>query len=145
MAKEDWTVYEVHIGVCATGPGSAALCGCGKRKRRTNPQEANHTENVGKAPENSKSAQNFTGDITSSVSVISLSSHPSVPYTNYSCQQLNVFIPFCLLYYSTFILLFSTHLFTRRKAYSDRIIPPHNKNKSQHARTHTSFTFKEHG
>lgn len=143
MAEEDWTGYQVRVGVCATGLGSAALCG--KRKRRANPQEANHTENVGKTPENSKSAQNFTGDITSSVSVISLSSHPSVPYTNYSCQQLNVFIPFCLLYYSTFILLFSTHLFTRRKAYSDRIIPPHNKNKSQRARTHTSFTFKEHG
>lgn len=74
------------------------------------------------------------------VSVISLSSNSSVPYTNYSRQQLNVFIPFCLLYYSTFILLFSPHLFTRIKAYSDRIIPLHNKNKSQRSHTHHSHS-----
>lgn len=82
----------------------------------------------------------LSGDIEALISVISLSSNSSVPYTNYSCQQLNVFIPFCLLYYSTFILLFSPHLFTRIKAYSDRIIPLHNKNKSQRLHTHHSHS-----
>lgn len=80
--------------------------------------------------------QNFISGTAAPLSVISPSSQASVPYTNYSCQQLNVFMPFCLLYYSTFIPLFSTHLFTRIKAYSDRIIPLHNKNKSQHLHTH---------
>lgn len=83
---------------------------------------------------------NFTGSITALISVISVSSRARVPYTNYSCQQLNVFIPFCLLYYCTFILLFSPHLFTRIKAYSDRIIPLHNKNKSQRLHTHHSHS-----
>lgn len=82
----------------------------------------------------------FYQAISRLISVISLSSNSSVPYTNYSRQQLNVFIPFCLLYYSTFILLFSPHLFTRIKAYSDRIIPLHNKNKSQRSHTHHSHS-----
>lgn len=81
-----------------------------------------------------------SGNIRTLISVISLSSNPSVPCTNYSCYQLNVFIPFCLLYYSTFIHLFSPHLFTRIKAYSDRIIPLHNKNKSQRLHTHHSHS-----
>lgn len=83
---------------------------------------------------------NFISSIAASLAVISPSSQASIPYTNYSCQQLNVFIQFCLLYYSTFIPLFSTHLFTRIKAYSDRIIPLHNKNKSQHLHTHHSHS-----
>lgn len=71
------------------------------------------------------------------ISVISFSSNTTFPYTNYSCQQLDVFIPSCLLYYHTFIqLFFSTYLFTRRKAYSDRIIPSSQQKINHSACTH---------
>lgn len=114
---------KLRVHVCGRGTQNHAKIKTSARKQR-----------IGDRPEI------LSGDIEALISVISLSSNSSVPYTNYSCQQLNVFIPFCLLYYSTFILLFSPHLFTRIKAYSDRIIPLHNKNKSQRLHTHHSHS-----
>lgn len=121
--SEDSRRRKLHLHVCGSGTQNHAKIKTsgGKQRIRERPEI-------------------LSGDIEALISVISLSSNSSVPYTNYSCQQLNVFIPFCLLYYSTFILLFSPHLFTRIKAYSDRIIPLHNKNKSQRLHTHHSHS-----
>lgn len=109
------------------GPGRVGVGTKKEKKKKMNPQESRPTENVGEAAENEekKKKKNQGGELCAVSGTGPPGRRSLSPSVAPACSRRRTF---CLLHHdASLIPLFSAHLFTRRKAHSDGVVPPHNK------------------